>query len=303
MTASLSTRPPQRKAARSSVGWMSKATLVPWFGKPTIQKTPRIAPMNKAKKIVNPYPVAGSQKAKQETPHVIVNIAATSTRLKLSLQIPMIGRPTAVPTFSAPMTSVDCERDKPMAMAKSPKEYSSTTYPSMLMKAHDSSNQTSSRTSRRVSMANCGGLICLLRSRMSALAIELATNPMKHVIRNAQATESCSIILPVAQAKTAPPIPDPAAMMPFARLRFLENHCERIAVLGMYKNPVPNPIRTPCERYNCQICFDTEAVAKPVAWKMTPSAIVRCLPYSRVKMVTRGDTIIAAEKLKPPMKA
>ena len=145
--------------------------------------------------------------------------------------------------------------------------------------------------------------MCLLRSRISVVAIVLATNAMRHVIRSAQATESCLITVPVVQAKIAPPIPDPAALIPFARLRFLENHCERIAVLGMYKNPVPSPMRTPCERYSCQICRETEAVAKPVAWKTTPSAIVRCLPYSRVKAVTNGDTTMAAEKLKPPMNA
>ena len=253
--------------------------------------------------MVNPYPVAGSQKAKQETPQRIVSIAATSTRRNLSLQMPIIGRPTAVPTFIKPIIMVDWERDKPIAIAKSAREYSSTMYPSMLVKAHDSSKQTSSRRSRWVSRANCGGWMCLLRSRISVVAIVFATNATRQVMRNDQDTESPSIMLPVAQAKVAPPTPDPAALIPFARLRLLENHCESIAVLGMYKNPVPSPMRTPCERYSCQICREIEAVAKPVAWKITPSAIVRCLPYSRVKVVTRGDTIMAAEKLKPPMKA
>lgn len=103
--------------------------------------------------------------------------------------------------------------------------------------------------------------MCLLRSRINVVAVVLATNPTRHVMRNDQETESCSIMLPVAQAKMAPPTPDPAALIPFARLRFLENHCESIAVLGMYKNPVPSPTRTPCERYSCQIFRETEAVA------------------------------------------
>ena len=34
-----------------------------------------------------------------------------------------------------------------------------------------------------------------------------------------------------------------------------------------------------------------------------PSDMVACLPYFRVRAVTNGDTTIAAEKLKPPMKA
>lgn len=81
-----------------------------------------MAPISRAKKVVNPYPIAGSQKAKQEILQSVVNIAATSTRLNLSLQMPMIGRPTAVPTFSKPIIVVDWERDKPIAIAKSPKE-------------------------------------------------------------------------------------------------------------------------------------------------------------------------------------
>ena len=88
----------------------------------TIQKTPRMAPISRAKNRVNPYPVAGIQKAKQEIPQSSVKIAATSTRRNLSLQMPMMGRPTAVPIFSTPMTVVDCERDKPIAIAKSPRE-------------------------------------------------------------------------------------------------------------------------------------------------------------------------------------
>ena len=103
--------------------------------------------------------------------------------------------------------------------------------------------------------------MCLLRSRISAVAIALATNPTKHVMRNAQEMESCSMMLPVAQAKVAPPTPEPAALIPFARLRFFENHCDSIAVLGMYRNPVPRPTRTPCEIYSCQIFRETEAVA------------------------------------------
>lgn len=105
---------------------------MPWL---TIQKTPTIAPHRMTKNAVNPYVIAGSQKAKQERPHNNVRTPAVSMRLKRSLKMPMIGRPIAVPTFRSPIMSVACDLDKPIDRAKSDTENSKTTYPNMLINA------------------------------------------------------------------------------------------------------------------------------------------------------------------------
>jgi hypothetical protein len=52
------------------------------------------------------------------------------------------------------------------------------------------------------------------------------------VMRRDHPTLSWRIIASDPHAKAAPPMPDPAALIPLARLRFVESHWEKIATLG-----------------------------------------------------------------------
>jgi hypothetical protein len=54
-----------------------------------------------------------------------------------------------------------------------------------------------------------------------------------------------SIIAPVASEKVRPPIPEPAALIPFARLRRRVNHRDSAAMLGTYMKPTPRPTSAP----------------------------------------------------------
>lgn len=152
----------------------------------TIQNTPTMAPQSMAKKIVSPNEVAGSQKTKQDRPQSSVRAPAVSIRLDLSLRIPIIGRPIAVPTCSKPTMSVACDRDKPIDSAKSAKENRSRTYPSILMKAQARSSSTSYRRRSLVSKPSCLGRIALFLSRMMAIATTSAAKAMTPVMRRAQ---------------------------------------------------------------------------------------------------------------------
>ena len=135
------------------------------------------------------------------------------------------------------------------------------------------------------------------------MATRFATNAAIPVIRSAHLTPYRCIIASVPQANPAPPTPDPAALIPFARLRLWTNHCDRMGRLGIYKKPIPQPMRTPWQICRCHIRVAKEALMKPLVRKMRPASIVRCVPNLRVRMVTKGAMSMAMEKLKPPMKA
>lgn len=256
-----------------------------------------------AKNKVSPKDIAGSQKVKHERPHSRVRTPAMLIRLHRSLSMPIIGRPTAVPTFNSPITSVDWALVRPIDKAKSDKENRRTIYPSMLVKAQASSSITSYRWRSFVSNPSWDGRIIRFRSLINVIAARLAANAIIPVMRRAQRMSKRWIIASVPQAKAAPPTPDPAALNPLARLRLLMNHWERIGRLGMYWKPMPQPIRTPWEMCNCHIRVANEAAINPPVWKIRPASIVMCIPNLRARMVTIGATNMAIEKLKPPMKA
>lgn len=199
----------------------------------TIQKTPTIAPQIIAKNTVSPYDVAGSQNAKHDNPHAKVSAPAVSMRLHRSLAMPMTGRPIAVPRFRKPIRSVACALENPIDNAKSDRLKRSTTYPSMLVNAHASNSSTSSLLSSLMSKASCGGWITLFRSRMMVIAAKMAMKAMIPVIRSDQAILIDWIMASEPHANATPPTPEPAALIPLARLRFFTNHCESIGRLGM----------------------------------------------------------------------
>jgi hypothetical protein len=233
------------------------------FGRHTIQNTPTIAPHRTTKNAVSPYPVAGSQRAKQEIPQSSVSAPAVSILPHRSLKMPMIGLPRAVPTFNKPIISVACFLLRPMLSAKSESEKRSTTYPNMLTNTQASNNNTLYRRRSLVSKPNCGGLMALFRSRMKAIAMVLATKATIPVMRSAHRMPSRYIMASVPQANAAPPTPDPAALMPFDRLFFLSSHWLSTGEQGMYKKPIPAPINTPWEMCSCQIRMLKEAPRKP----------------------------------------
>ena len=71
---------------------------------------------------------------------------------------------------------------------------------------------------------------------MKIVAVMFATSVTNPVVRSAQARPIDFI---------TPPIPELAELMPLAKLRFCENHCERIAMLGIMMKPMPQPTRNP----------------------------------------------------------
>jgi len=85
-----------------------------------------VAPQTSAKNAVSPGDVAGSQNAKHARPHNRVKTPAVSSRLYLSLSLPIIGLPIAVPTFRRPIMSVAWVLVSPMDKAKSDREKRST---------------------------------------------------------------------------------------------------------------------------------------------------------------------------------
>lgn len=68
---------------------------------------------------------------------------------------------------------------------------------------------------------------------MKIVAVVFATSVTSPVVRSAQARPIDRIMDAVPHVSITPPIPEPAELMPLAKLRFCENHCERIAMLGI----------------------------------------------------------------------
>ena len=141
------------------------------------------------------------------------------------------------------------------------------------------------------------------RSLIKTIATTIMKKATTPVNRSDQPRDMFSIMLFVVRAKMTPPIPDPAAVMPLAKLRFFENHWDRTGILGMYTHPTPIPTSAPCERYKCHALSANEAEMKPPARQRTPKNIGGRVPHLRAKYVTSGATSIAAAKLKPPTKA
>ena len=81
---------------------------------------------------------------------------------------------------------------------------------------------------------------------MKIVAVMFATSVTSPVVRSAQARPIDRIMDAVPHVSITPPVPEPAELMPLAKLRFCENHCERIAMLGIIMKPkMPNLC---CER-------------------------------------------------------
>jgi hypothetical protein len=117
-----------------------------------------------------------------------------------------------------------------------------------------------------------------LRLRIAQVArifMNALTNPQ---IRRAQARDTLLKIALTANENISPPIPDPAEQIPFAILRRFWNHCGSTAILGIQVKPMPNPTRTPWERYSCQMRRAKEAEMKPEVWQRIPRAMGRWTP-------------------------
>jgi hypothetical protein len=200
------------------------------------------------KNIVRAKVVAGTQRAKHITPHMNVSVPAVFTLENRSLTKPVMGLPIAVPIFKKPTISVAWLRESPIAIAKSDRENSRVIYPNMLTNAHSNSNITAFWRSSLKSRAIWVGLIWRFLSRIKSAAMTVATAVTSPVMRRDQAKPRCCIMAAEPQEKIAPPIPEPAELIPLTTLRLLRNHWERTAVLGMMMKPIPQPTRRPCER-------------------------------------------------------
>lgn len=194
-----------------------------------------------AKRSVRPNEFAGSHSAKQLRPQTRVSTAAVLILEKRSLRIPISGRPTAVPRFRKLIISNAWLRERWIEVAKPETEKSRVMYPNMLIKAHSRSRMTSYRRRSVTSKASWLGLIWSSLSQIKIVAGMFATSVTSPVVRSAQARPIDRIMDAVSQVSIAPPIPEPAELMPLAKLRFCENHCERIAMLGITMKPIPQP--------------------------------------------------------------
>lgn len=120
-----------------------------------------------------------------------------------------------------------------------------TIYPSIEKKVYPTNNQTLYLFNKSQSIAFILGLIFSFRSLIRKEATSKTTKDTIPVIRSDQASDRFSIIGTIEKLHTIPPIPEPAAAIPCARLRFLLNHCGRSGVAGNQTKPVPSPTRTP----------------------------------------------------------
>ena len=80
---------------------------------------------------------------------------------------------------------------------------------------------------------------------MKIVAVIFAPSVTSPVMRSAQARPIDRIMDAVPHVSITPLIPEPAELMPLAKLRFCENHCERIAMLGIIMKPMPQPTSNP----------------------------------------------------------
>ena len=157
----------------------------------------------------------------------------------------MIGLPTAVPRFKKPTMSVAWLWESLIEVAKSEREKSKVMYPNMLIKAQSRSRMTSYRRRNVISKASWVGLIWWFLSRMKKVAVTFAASVTSPVVRSDHASPIDRIMDAVPHVNITPPTPEPAELMPLATLRFRENHCERIAMLGIIMKPMPHPTSNP----------------------------------------------------------
>lgn len=86
--------------------------------------------------------------AKQHMPVNIERAPAINKRPKRSLANPTAGLPMAVPKLSSAVMLLAWDCVRPIDNAKSEREYNNVMYPSMLMKAYESSIRTSGLLSK-----------------------------------------------------------------------------------------------------------------------------------------------------------
>ena len=80
---------------------------------------------------------------------------------------------------------------------------------------------------------------------INATAVKVVTRAITPVMRGDHPSDMFSIILPVIRENVTSPMPDPEEVKPLAKLPFLENHWDRMTMLGMQMKPTPMPTRTP----------------------------------------------------------
>ena len=170
--------------------------------------------------------------AKQETPQANVSARATSNRPYLSLRTPMQGLPIAVPRLSNALTVAACPDERPRERAKSGSEYNNTIYPNMEMKAHESRSCTSVRRTSFKSNPRWYGRMASLRFLITTVAMSNIEQLINAVTRKDQAKDTFWMTASVKNEKMRPPMPEPAALIPFAKLRRFWNHWDMMAMLG-----------------------------------------------------------------------
>jgi hypothetical protein len=165
-----------------------------------------------------------------------------------------------------------------MERAKSDSEYNRTIYPSIEKKPHDKSRNTGKRRRSRTSNGCIGGRITLFRFLIKHVARRFITPAMIPMILSDQARDNRSIIGCVENEMMRPPIPVPAELILLAKERFLSNHCEVTATLGMNRNPTPSPTKTPCVMYKCQILDAKLAATRPAVRNSAPMTMGTWVP-------------------------
>ncbi|KAG2027332.1 hypothetical protein GB937_001073 [Aspergillus fischeri] len=108
---------------------------------------------------------------------------------------------------------------------------------------------------------------------------------------------------PTARDQMRPPSPEPAALMPIARLLRRWNHCGVIPTLPTNRKPIPQPKQTPWLRKICHFCVAKEDPIKDRVSKKTPRLRTNRVPKRWIRCVASGATRSAQEMLRPPVKA
>jgi hypothetical protein len=102
------------------------------------------------------------------------------------------------------------------------------------------------------------------------------------------------------EEKIKPPSPEPPAVIPWAKLRFFQNHWLTIGTVETYKNPTPIPTMIPCVIISCQNSRANDAAIRPPEIRPDPKNIHAFVPACLVRMFTNGAVQNAARKFVPP---
>jgi hypothetical protein len=172
----------------------------------------------------------------------------------------------------------------------------------MLRNIHVEMRRSSGLLTRPRSKAFCVGWMCLFRSLIRMMQIMFTAAVQIAVMRKAHATLMLEIMASVDKLYIKPPMPLPAAAIPFAMPFLRANHWGIMPMVPMYKKEQPQPKSNPCDRKSCHDCFAKLAPIRAPASITAPTTRGGFVPNTRVACVTRGAMRRIWDWERPPMK-